>query len=55
MIEEQREESELGITVFGCCATISCRMHAASLISLSSAESESVQNKTNSDCQAVEP
>lgn len=39
MIEEQREESELGNTMLGCCATISCRrMHATSLISLSSAE-----------------
>lgn len=39
MIEEQREESELGNTMLGCCATNSCRrMHATSLISLSSAE-----------------
>lgn len=39
MIEEQREESEVGNAMLGCCATVSCRrMHPTSLISLSSAE-----------------
>lgn len=39
MIEEEREESELGNTMLECCATIDFRrMYANSLISLSSAD-----------------
>lgn len=60
MIEEEREERELGNTMLECYPAIDfSRMHANSLISLSSADlsmAKRVQNKPNrSECQATEP
>lgn len=59
-IEEEREEKELGNTTLECYTAIDFRrMHANSLISLSSADlsmAESIQNKTNCwECWATEP